>query len=442
MNKLEQERQECLDRMRALMDAAQNENRELSEEEQKQFDEAKARVDEINATIEKANKQAEELEEMENRSRTIRARAVNPLPRGNGTFDAGQNLRDVQKFSFTRALNLMLSNRNLDGVEAEVFAEGAKEAQARALGFSPTAKIIPMSAIRALCKKNIHNRADFTVSGTSGGTVATDVHSNIWDMFRSRLVLSRLGATVFDNLTGNLKLPTQTSAGGDLGFIGETAAATELDPDITTPELSPHRVSAYTNISTQMTRQSTPDVEAFITRNLIETTLRVIENSVFNGGSSDAVVGIPNMTGVNLQNVATANAPTWGEVLKMQGDTIGAGVPVEALGYALNGTIATTLMSTKKGDGVADFIMDEGVGSDGIKSLAGYKAAVSNLVGSNIIFGIWERLFIGQWGGIAMLVNPYTNAKNGKVEIVAETFADAKVGNPANFTVLSMAKAS
>jgi hypothetical protein len=41
------------------------------------------------------------------------------------------------------------------------------------------------------------------------------------------------------------------------------------------------------------------------------------------------------------------------------------------------------------------------------------------------------------WGGVGLIYDPYTQAKNGSVEVTAEIFADAKIGNPALFSVLS-----
>ncbi|MBR4596938.1 MAG: phage major capsid protein [Opitutales bacterium] len=446
MNK-EQERDECLARMRALLEKAKSEGRDLTEDEQKQFDADNARAEELTQQIEADNKRAADLEAAEKRAREIRARAVNPVPAG--TFGGGQNLRDLKKFSFARSIKSMLSGSKVDGVEAEVFAEGQTEAQRRGLNYSPQAKVIPMEALRALANAKLNTRAAVSVSGTEGATVPVDVYQNIWDMFRSRLVLPRLGATVFENLTGNLKVPEQITAGGDLGFIGETASATELSPEIAKAELSPHRVSAYTNITTQLVMQSTPDVEAFTTRNLIESALRVVENNVFNGAADAAVVGIPNITGVNYSNVAEAGKPTWQEVLALIAGVMDKNAPVDAMGFALDGTLATTLMSTPKApvvEGatvVADqFIMSEFVNQDGLKSIAGLKAALTSLCSGNLIFGVWERLFIGMWGGIGILVNPYSQAKTGQIELVVETFADAKVGNPANFSVLSMEEAA
>ena len=40
--------------------------------------------------------------------------------------------------------------------------------------------------------------------------------------------------------------------------------------------------------------------------------------------------------------------------------------------------------------------------------------------------GNWSDYVIGQWGGIDLTVDPYTQAANGKVRLVINAYFDAK----------------
>ena len=437
---LEEEKKECLARAAALMKKVEDEGRAMTEEEQKQYDADLARAEEIDKELEAQANRAKRLADLQQREQAIRSQVVNPLKKG-GTFDGGQNARDLSKFSLGRALRCLATRQNIDGVEKEVFDEGLKESRESGVSFSDTAVVIPASAIRSMAQQHIATRAT-TVTSTSGSTVPVEVYPTIFEMYRNRQVLTKLGATVLDGLSGNVKINTQTAAGTNtVGVIAETATATELDPTLNAITLSPHRIATYTQISRQLVMQSTPNVESFAMNNLIKSIMTAFQGAIFTGSASDAIKGIPNTTSVNTANVATANSPTWEEILSMVAPLAGVDFDIDKSGFALNSTVMVKLMSTLKSANNFEFIMSEFFNADGLKSLAGLKAAITNSVGSNIIFGSWESLIIGMWGGVGLIYNPYSQAKNGSVEVVAEIFADAQLGNPALFTVLSMAKA-
>lgn len=432
---LEEERKACLDRAAELMKKVEDEGRAMTEDEQKQYDADIARAEEIDKELESQAERAKKLADIQKRAQAVRSAVVNPLT-NRGTFDGGQNAKDLNKFSLGKALRSLVNRGAIDGVEKEVFDEGATEARNSQVGFDPRALVIPASALRALS-----HRAT-SVAGTNGTTVPVDVYPSIFEMFRNRQVLTKLGATVLEGLSGNIKINTQTAAGTNtVGVIAETAKATELDPTLNAITLSPHRIAAYTQLSNQLIMQSTPSVESFAMNNLVKSIMTAFQGLVFAGDASAAIKGIPNTTGVNVSNVATENAPTWGEILALIAPLAGLDFDIQRSGFALNATVMTTLMSTLKSANNFEFIMSEFFNADGLKSLAGLKAAITNSVGSNIIFGDWESLFIGMWGGVGLVYDPYTQAKNGSVEITAEIFADAQLGNPALFSVLSMAKA-
>jgi hypothetical protein len=80
--------------------------------------------------------------------------------------------------------------------------------------------------------------------------------------------------------------------------------------------------------------------------------------------------------------------------------------------------------------------------------LNGFKCGVSNAVPSTltkgtseancsgIIFGNWEDLIIGDWGGLDIIVDNYSSKLKGEVEITVNTFADIAIGNPASFSAM------
>jgi len=77
----------------------------------------------------------------------------------------------------------------------------------------------------------------------------------------------------------------------------------------------------------------------------------------------------------------------------------------------------------------------------------GYKAGVSTQVPSDltkgtgtalsaIIFGNWNDLMIGQWGGLDIVVDPYTLATTNMLRVVANSWWDVALRHPESFAAM------
>lgn len=67
--------------------------------------------------------------------------------------------------------------------------------------------------------------------------------------------------------------------------------------------------------------------------------------------------------------------------------------------------------------------------------VAGVRAlACSNMPAATMIFGDWSQLVIGEWGRLAVEVNPYQNFSAGIVGVRAFYTIDIGVRQAASFT--------
>ena len=57
----------------------------------------------------------------------------------------------------------------------------------------------------------------------------------------------------------------------------------------------------------------------------------------------------------------------------------------------------------------------------------------SNIAEKKLVVGDWSNLIIGQWGGLDLTVDPFTQATNGCVRLVINAYFDAKVARPEAF---------
>lgn len=112
------------------------------------------------------------------------------------------------------------------------------------------------------------------------------------------------------------------------------------------------------------------------------------------------------------------------------------------LGWLINAATRGKLKNTLLDAGSGRFLMEEN------DTLMEYPVAMSNMVPANgtkgtgtalsaAIFGDWSQLFIGQWGGIDLLVDPYTLATGGQVKIVAQGFFNIAIPRPNAFVKIT-----
>ena len=78
----------------------------------------------------------------------------------------------------------------------------------------------------------------------------------------------------------------------------------------------------------------------------------------------------------------------------------------------------------------------------------GYPVEYTNLVPSDLtkgsasgvcsamIFGNFEDLYIGHWGGIDIVLDPFTLAANGDVRIILNSWDDVAVVEPKSFAAI------
>lgn len=90
------------------------------------------------------------------------------------------------------------------------------------------------------------------------------------------------------------------------------------------------------------------------------------------------------------------------------------------LTYIVSPSAKATLRTTKKDAGSGLMVMDNNE-INGIKVLS-----TSAVAGKGVVLGNFADYVIGQWGGIDLTVDPYTQASKGKIRLVVNAYFDAK----------------
>jgi HK97 family phage major capsid protein len=282
-----------------------------------------------------------------------------------------------------------------------------------------------------------------TTSTAGGHTVATDLLSGSFiDMMRNKMATVGLGATMMNDLVGNIAIPRQTG-GATSYWVAESGAATESQAAFDQVQMSPKTVGSMSDISRKMLLQSSLDVEAFVRNDLATSLALAIDSAAINGtGSSNQPKGVLNTTGIgSVVGGTNGAAPDWKDIVDLESAVAADNADLGALGYLTNAKVRGKLLQTEKASSTGQYVWSDN------NTLRGYNAAVSNQVPSNltkgststcsaIVYGNWNDLIIGTWGGIDINVDTSTGSSSGTVRVVALQDVDVAVRHAESFAAM------
>ena len=294
---------------------------------------------------------------------------------------------------------------------------------------------------------------DMTVgSATAGGnTVATEVlGSDFISLLRNAMVLERLGCTFLTGLNGNIAIPSHTAA--TTGYwVAENGAPTESAPTVGQVTGSPKTVGAFVDYSRRLLIQSSIDVEAFVRADLAAVIGLMIQLGAINGaGASNEPTGLLNTSGIGSVPGGTDGlAPAYSHIVGLETAVANANGDVGNLAFLTNTKVRGKLRQTQEfasTNGKA--VWTSQPGSQGVGDMLGYDALCSNSVPSNLVkgssgavcspimFGNWIDLIIFMWGGLDIMLDPYTGSSAGTKRVVALQDVDVGVRHTGSFAAM------
>lgn len=316
-----------------------------------------------------------------------------------------------ENFSLLKAVRAIANNQTLDERSQEVVNAGI--AEMRKSGQSYSGQIV----------LPVEERADIqaTKAGKGQEIVAED-KLNILAPLRDALVLSAAGANFMTGLVGNVSIPTYS--GSTVGWAGEVDAASDGAGTFGEVELSPKRLTAYVDISKQFLIQDSVSAEALLRKDIVDALSNKLEATILGAVAGDATKPAGLFAGVT----ADTTAITFADILKMEQNLEEANVSGN-IKFIASPAAKAVLRTTAVGGTKSDLrMLMEGNEIDGIHTLV-----TNGMTAKGLILGNFNDLVIGQWGGIDLTVDPYTQAANGKIRLVVNAYFDAKPQRAASF---------
>ena len=351
---------------------------------------------------------------------------------------ADKQLADLEKeakrsFSIVKFVREASEGR-LSGLEAEVAEMGRKEYER--LGLSQKGFALPSAALRASAGQNYTTNAD-------GGYAKVTQAPRYIDGLKDKMVIAGLGATVLGDLVGTVPLVGVGQMTAAWYAEGATAAVSKAT--FSSVSLTPHRNAVIGAFSKDMLRQTSLDVENIIWNRILEAHARLLETAAIAGTGSDGQPrGILNTDGIGSVAIGTNGGPiTWAKVVELETKVNAENGNRGKLAYLTNAKVIGDLKTIERAAGNGRYLLD----GDYTK-INGYPIDWTNLVPSNLtkgtaaskcsamIFGNFEDLYIGHWGGVDIVVDPYTLAAQADVRFVLNSWDDAVVAEPKSFAAV------
>jgi HK97 family phage major capsid protein len=149
-------------------------------------------------------------------------------------------------------------------------------------------------------------------------------------------------------------------------------------------------------------------------------------------GSGANPQGIANATGIETFATASGRTMTHAESLNAIAEVAENNYDTSNGVWLVHPTNAATLGAQAKDSGSGQFVYQDGM-------IAGRRVIeTTHAAAGTCYFGLFENVMIGTFGGVDIVVDPYTNGSTGVVNIYAYQLCDAGVLRPNAFQKVTL----
>lgn len=406
---LNKEKEALKTRCKTIVEGAKTEMRMLSQDELNEIDSNKERISGIDEEIRSIEDQLKSYDNLLD----FNTKKVNVMKAEERNVTVGESR---EKVSLLKMIEKAASHRNFSDAEEDFISRGKALNASAGLATSGDIQIATES------------RAAFTVGTDHNDVVATDIQ-NILDPLRAKNVLVQAGAKFLTGLRGDIQYPILS--GANVGWLAETASASDGAGTISAVSIQPKRLSAYVDISKQFLAQDSADCEAAILRDIVNAVNDKLEATVLGKESDDPAhfslfynqtpTAISNYAGLCNLEASVENANIFGKMSYL----VSPGAKAALRGMAKSTKVTQLVLEGGDIDGTPVYSstnVGKGVGS-----------GTPFVQSGNLIYGDFTNLVIGQWGGLDLTIDTVTQAVAGKVRVIINAFFGVGVLRPQAF---------
>lgn len=236
--------------------------------------------------------------------------------------------------------------------------------------------------------------------------------------------LQALGTKVITGIKGQITLNSAASTVAT--FPGETGDASTANTTLSALTLAPRRVAISQTYTKEFIQNVNNEIVADVMTDLQDAIWRKLAEDLMTNVAIDALDSSTKIAGVTL--VAT-------DIYNLE-----AGIETSPKnpGFVTSPKVAAYLKGTATIAGVSGPVWSGNPYGGSIDGLPSYGTPYAGgVTGKKLIYGDWSEAAVAQFGELEITINPYTYAKQGKVEIVVDTMVDSGIVNKGAFKWIS-----
>lgn len=294
-------------------------------------------------------------------------------------------------FDLNNVIRSLVDGEALGANEAEFSAMAATATMQRGRAARGGSVFVPTAAMRAASEGN----TKATLTAVTDEKLLTESYI---EMLMPESVLGRLGVTVYSGLNSPTAIPKMTASSVDaFGFVDENGAAPESKAEFANVKLSPKTFAGGNPISRQSLK-TVPGIATLITDHINKAVRIKLEQLILSDKeNARGPAGLVKQL-VDASRVTKKAAFSYKDFLKEIAALTDAGVPAQAIKFAMSGATAAELESAPKSDrgDAQGFIMENG-------KIAGYEVVTSGVIPADtIVLGDFSGIIVGEWGGLEL----------------------------------------
>ncbi|MCS0889949.1 phage major capsid protein [Escherichia coli] len=326
----------------------------------------------------------------------FRTKALNNLV--NAQRNNEQQIKDSKMektFDLNNVIRSLVDGEALGANEAEFSAMAATATMQRGRAARGGSVFVPTAAMRAAADGN----TKATLTAVTDEKLLNDSYVA---MLMPQSVLGRLGVKVLPGLTSPTAIPKMTASSVEsFGFVDENGAAPEGKAEFANVKMAPKTFAGGNPISRQSLK-TVPGIATLITDHINQAVRVKLEQLILSDKeNARGPAGVIKQL-VDASRVEKKAAFSYKDFLKEIAKLTDAGVPAQAIKFAMSGATAAELESTLKDNGVSGYIIENG-------KLAGYDVVTSGVIPvDHIVLGDFSAITIGEWGGLELDIDDTT----------------------------------
>lgn len=346
---------------------------------------------------------------------------------------SNQEKKELQRFSITKFLREARSGQ-LTGLEAEIANEGKDEFKRAQVG-SAEGVFLPSFLVRNYSFTNA-SEANY------GQALVTEGQMNYVEALRNAMVASKLGVRFLDGLVG--QIPFVKGGGATAAWYAEEAQALVQKPTYAKYLMKPHGLQIIQGVTYDLLNSSSASIDALIMDDLRKAHASALDAAIFTGsGSSGQPTGILATSGIGSVAMGTNGGNlTYGKIVDLETAVGNANGLFGKPAYVTNSKVNGFAKQTPQIAGYPLYLFNDG-------KTNGYDVAISNSIPSTLtkgtasqvcsalIFGNFEEVLVGGWGGLQFIVDPLTEKDKRVIEIAAFAYHDVFVRRPECFAAIA-----